>query len=600
MRQLVKMPDLIPKIDRTELLPQSSLPTGAELLSMGRQLAADWRVGSSAFKREFGFENEIDYKREMMRSGRMMQHAHLGFRELSHTVDAIKQVYDTCAQKGAQIDRFGMCLDWSMGYPRDQRATKPRGTGILLQDADAFASLTQARPAAMHFGDFMLGFPAALENTCAALAAGATTIGNLGQYFTFRLPGYDDDIETTQTTVKALGLIAAQQVPVLVHSNLDDGYAAVFEDLSCALGQALLEKHIVTNLIGAPYAVCYGHHFTEPLTRIAFQRALAEISDGVPGSQIYGATVLYKGNHAENYAGLSAYLLSDIVAQKLVPTGHALNPVPVSENERIPDVSEICDAQCHLHRLTELADGYVPVFDTNEIDKTCTTLLQEGRRFADRVLAGLADGGIDTNDPFELLLTLRRLGGRALEQKFGGGAKREDAPGRRKPIVGSTTFHEIEADAELFLKTEAGQGLVELAKAPTRILTATTDVHEHGKMLLDIVFSRAGFFIEDGGVSSDVDHVVILAKEKAVDVIALSTYNGVALRYSKALKQKLIEAELEVPVLVGGRLNEIPEGSNTSLPVDVSNELSNIGIVPCPDLETASHALKSLLSGKSD
>ncbi len=591
---------LTKKIDRTELLPESNLPTGAELLCAGKQLATDWHVGSSPFQREVGFKNEIDYKREVMQSGRIMQHAHLGFRELSHTVEAIQQVYGTCANRGAQIDRFGMCLDWSMGYPRDERATKPRGTGILLQDADAFASLTQASPAAMHFGDFMLGFPAALENTCAALAAGATTIGNLGQYFTFRLPGYDNDVETTQNTVKALGLIAAQQVPVLVHSNLDDGYAAVFEDLSCALGQALLEKHIVTNLIGAPYAVCYGHHFTEPLTRIAFQRALAEISDGVPGSQVYGATVLYKGNHAENYAGLSAYLLSDIVAQKLLPTGHALNPVPVSENERIPDVSEICNAQCHLSRLTELADGYVPLFDMNEIDKTCKTLLQEGQRFADRVLTGLANGGIDTNDPFELLLALRRLGGRALEQQFGSGALREDAPGRRKPIVAATTFRELEEDAEAFIKTNAGQDLVALGKAPIRILTATTDVHEHGKMLLDIVFSRAGFSVEDGGVSSDADHIVTLAKEKAVDVIALSTYNGVALRYSKVLIQKLKEAEWDIPVLIGGRLNEIPEGSNTSLPVDVSKELAEIGVMTCPDLEAASNTLKSLLQNTND
>ncbi len=423
------------KITRADLIPSGDLPRGTELLRMGQKLAGDWNVGISGFSRETGFSNEIDYKRHMIGSGRMMQHAHLGFRDLSRTVDAIRQVYDTCASRGAQIDRFGMCLDWSMGYPRDHRASKPRGTGILLEGVADFAALTEASSAAMHFGDFMLGFPAALENTCAALAAGATTIGNLGQYFTFRLPGYDDDVETTQNTVKALGLIAAQSTPVLVHSNLDDGYAAVFEDLSSALGQALLEKYIVTDLIGAPYAVCYGHHFTEPLTRIAFQRALAAISDGVPGSQVYGATVLYKGNHAENYAGLSSYLLSDIVAQKLLPTGHALNPVPVSENERIPDVAEICDAQCHLSRLSELADGYVPLFDLSQIDQTCKILLKEGQGFADRVLVGLDAIGIDIKDPFEMLLALRRLGGRALEHQFGAGALRQDAPGRRKPII---------------------------------------------------------------------------------------------------------------------------------------------------------------------
>lgn len=67
-----------------------------------------------------------------------------------------------------------------MGYPREQRSGQTRGTGILLNSDEDFARLTQAAPAAMHFGDFMLGFPAALENACSALAAGAITTGNLG------------------------------------------------------------------------------------------------------------------------------------------------------------------------------------------------------------------------------------------------------------------------------------------------------------------------------------------------------------------------------------------------------------------------------------
>ena len=84
------------------------------------------------------------------------------------------------------------------------------------------------------------------------------------------------------------------------------------------------------------------------------------ICEDVPGSQIYGATVLYKGDSAANYASLSSYLLSDILAQMSVPTGHAVNPVPVTENKRIPDVGEVVDAQLNLGRLSELAEGYLP------------------------------------------------------------------------------------------------------------------------------------------------------------------------------------------------------------------------------------------------
>lgn len=77
--------------------------------------------------------------------------------------------------------------------------------------------------------------------------------------------------------MRALGLIAAQDVPVLVHSNLDDGFAASFHDLCCALGMAIVEKHIITKLCRAHYTVCYGHHFADPVTRTAFQHALKSV-----------------------------------------------------------------------------------------------------------------------------------------------------------------------------------------------------------------------------------------------------------------------------------------------------------------------------------
>ena len=43
--------------------------------------------------------------------------------------------------------------------------------------------------------------------------------------------------------------------------------------------------------------------FPIPLTRVAFQRALAS-GGGTPGTMIYGNTVAYRGNGAENYAAL--------------------------------------------------------------------------------------------------------------------------------------------------------------------------------------------------------------------------------------------------------------------------------------------------------
>ncbi|MFD2857518.1 hypothetical protein ACFSZS_26200 [Seohaeicola zhoushanensis] len=116
--------------------------------------------------------SEAEYKRRMAAEGRIMQHAHIGFRNMDRTVGAIREIQETAAAEGVKVDRFGITLDWTMGYPPDRRDAAQRGTGIVLDGPEDFARITNASPAASHFGDFMLGMPGALHNVQAALAAG--------------------------------------------------------------------------------------------------------------------------------------------------------------------------------------------------------------------------------------------------------------------------------------------------------------------------------------------------------------------------------------------------------------------------------------------
>ena len=51
---------------------------------------------------------------------------------------------------------------------------------------------------------------------------------------------------------------------MLVHSNLDDGFAGLFADVSSALGMALVEKYIVEDLIGG------GRFDCEAQSRVSF------------------------------------------------------------------------------------------------------------------------------------------------------------------------------------------------------------------------------------------------------------------------------------------------------------------------------------------
>lgn len=565
-------------LNRLALLPEPDLPDDAALLAAGRRLAQDWRVGPSAFLAANGVASELAYKEGAMVSGRVMRHAQIGWREAGKSIAAYHDIWAACAAKGVTVDRYGLCLDWSMALPRADRAKAQRGTGMILADPEAFVALANAAPVAAHFGDFVLGFPGAVENTCCALAAGSTTIGNLGQYFTFRVPGHDDDISATAATVTALHLIAAQPVPVMVHSNIDDGFAAQFTDVANALGMILVERDIVTRLIGAPIGHAYGHHFSDPLVRMAFLRALHR-AGAMPGTMVYGNTTAYRGSSTENWASLASYLMVDAVAQLATPTGHAINPVPVTENDRIPDVDEVIAAHLFAERLVEQAQGWPVLMDEAAIEAMTLRLLAGAERFRTNLWAGLEAAGVNTASAFEVLLTLRRMGGRRVEAEFGAGMLDMTAPGGRTPEVPATILSELQEMAEAALHTlpEATR----LAVRGVRVLVATSDVHEHGKMLLETLLHELGAMALDGGVSTDPVRLAKLAFETRPDALAISTYNGVALGFYTALAAEMERLGLTIPVLIGGRLNQIPEGSNSSLPRDVGDDLAAAGALVC-------------------
>ena len=571
---------------RPEIFPEEHLPDAEELLAQGRGSASDYPVGSSPFLKSHNVDCEAAFKRKCAQSARLMHHAQMGYRDFDKSCRAYAEIYDACLAQDVSVDRYGLCLDWSMGYPVDQRHDRPKGTGLLLNGIEDFIKLTHCAPVAPHFGDFVLGMPAAFENTKAALAAGSTAIGNLGQYFTFRLPHWDDDVATTSATLQALGLIAAQDVEILVHSNLDDGFAALFCDLSCCLGAVLLEKYIVNDLIGAQVSHCYGHHFSDPVRRMAFHLALSRVSSG-PGTMIYGNTTQYRGTEQENYASLEAYLKVDIAGQRLAPSGHAINPVPVSENYRIPDIDEIITAQLFAARLEEQSLDVKNIVDMEMAERLANEMIFGGMNFQHNVLNGLNAAGIDIRNPFEMLLALKRIGGKKLEHLFGPGPLNDAAPRGRTPLIPSTIIDEISELAHHHLNLVDCKHKRRIRERNLKVITATTDVHEHGKLLLDMTLTKLGVTVLDGGVSTDANVLVEQALLQGADVIAISTYNGIALSFAKALEAEMKKLDTPLPVIFGGRLNQIPDTSNTSLPVDVTQDIRSTGALVCPTLEDA-------------
>ena len=575
---------MVERLIRRAVLPEAQLPDTAELVSEGRKAAATHRLGVSAFLDHYGVESEAAYKRRCGAEGRVMMHAQIGFRDPAKSQRAYAEIWDRVDKAGYRVDRYGICLDWSMGYPRDMRADMPRGTGLILEDEDDLARMTGAAPASPHYGDFVIGTPAGFENTCLALASGSTSIGNLGQFFTFRQPHWDDDAQVTAETVKAIALTAAQPVEILVHSNMDDGFAALFSDLACSCGAVLIEKYIVEELLGGLVGHCFGNTFSKPYKRLAFQRAIAQVTD-TPGTMVYGATTMYGPNHAENYAALANYIRIDALAQKTRPTGHALNPVPVTEAKRIPDIEEVIDVHLMANRLIELENPFDAMFDFTEMDEVAARIVEGGYRFKQNVLDGFDEAGIDTGDAFEMFLAIRRIGSKRLEEMFGPGRPDPNRLRGRRAIERSTSIEEMEDSGEGYVGALDPEVREVIAASGLKPCLATTDVHEYAKVLVETVLRKLELPIADGGVSTDPNDLALRAKKTGADFIALSSYNGIALGFIQDLKVEMAKLGLDVPVFIGGRLNRVPDDSNSSLPIDVSADIREAGAVVCENLD---------------
>jgi methylmalonyl-CoA mutase cobalamin-binding subunit len=583
-------------LDRSTILPEPELPDAGELLAAGRLCAETINTVSCPFLTTYGVESEAAYKRLRMGEGALMFHAQFGFRNFDKSRRAFAEIYEKLAAAGYRVDRYGICLDWSMGYPASARENMPRGTGMILEKPEDFRTLTQGAPVAPHFGDFVIGTPASLENTLAALTAGSTSIGNLGQYFTFSMPRWRDDIGTTAETVKAIALCASAPVDILIHSNLDDGFAALFCDMACAIGAVLIERYIVNELMGGKVSHCYGHVYSDPLTRLAFQRALSRVSD-TPGTMIYGNTTSFVANEVENYANLANYLTVDAVAQYDLPTGHGLNPVPVTEALRIPDIDEIVDAHLFANRLASRLSGFEALFDLRAADQIATRLVDGGKKFEQRVFGGLQEAGIDTSDPFEMLLSIRRIGARRLEELFGPGETTPGALRRRTPVVRATTVAALEAQGIGVVETLSTGECDAIRRAGFRACVTSTDVHEYGKILVETVLEQLGVELIDAGVSADPEKVA--ERSTTADFVAVSTYSGVALEYVRGLLDEMKRVGSEIPVFIGGKLNRVPDEGETSMPVDVTGELHLLGLRVCARVEDMLTELVEMARGRS-
>ncbi len=561
------------QISRQQLI-EKELPSMEEFKNKADKISEGWVLGRSPFMDKMHVDSEREYKERCKKEGRIMRHAHIGYNSAEETKEAIQYIYKKLEEKGCRLDRFGICLDCQMGVPPKMRDKVPRGAGLVFENPQEWIDVAQAAPVMVHFGDNMIGTLNAVENLRCAFAAGGTTIGNASHYYTYEYPfSYDLDKRTIDTVTCFCIMAKYKERGMLVHSNLDDGFPALFHDLSVVLGWAKLERYIVQELCGAKLGHCFGNLFSDPMLRIAFAQALDAINEGDScGSMVYGNTTDFSMDFTENYTVINSYLLGDMISQIHTPTGHGLNAVPVSEAARIPSPDEIVEAQILSNRLESYARMLEPYIDWKKIEADKKKLLDGAEIFYKNTLDGLDAMGIDIRNAAEMMMSLKKLGPAYLEAHFGPG--KTDSDGKRIPVWPTDMVKNIDGIRRKCLENLHGDSS---SLKGIKVVVCSTDVHEFGKELVGGILRTAGATVFDIGTDASPEEITETVIETDSDYVAVSTYNGIALTFAKRVLSEMKKADISVPVFMGGVLNETIDGGK--LPVDVTDKLEEIGIL---------------------
>ncbi len=550
--------------------------TGAQLIAEGRA-AAPPPPPPTAFLRANGARSEAEFKRRCRDTGRLMYHMHVGLSTWSATEAALVEVHATLADAGHAVDRFGLALDRAMGVPEEQRHLAAKETGPRL-GPDEWRRLGEAVPIQPHLGDHMIGFPAGFENTLHALSAGVTTIGNVGQYTAYDLVGGSDEILVTEHTVRALAAIGAlRHHGALAHSNLEDGSATQASHFGGYVGWAALEMYVVEELIGARLTHCFGNTIQHPESRAVVHFALDDLRgrDSI-GSMIYGNTVDHRpGDRAHNIAAVTQQLMCDIALQLRRPTGHAVNPVPLTEAERIPSPAEIVEIQLLAREIERDVRASPDLHDWAHLEKLGSMVAEYAIEFRDRALRSFEDDGLDVGDAAQVLLALRRTSMTELERRVDLPAP--DDVARLEPWKAS---HVRRLADRLNGSAPRLDGV--------RVVLAVLEVHDLVRDALARVLPAAGAEVILLGANAPIDGIMQAAIEEDANAIVLGVYNGNALTLGRRLADGADRGGWNGKIYMGGILNQ---DTGDTLPIDARPALHALGVHCVDDVEQLLHLL---------
>jgi methylmalonyl-CoA mutase cobalamin-binding subunit len=343
----------------------------------------------------------------------------------------------------------------------------------------------------------------------------------------------------------------------------------------------MFERYLIDEVMGSRLSIAYGGLTHNPVSKTAVILALEKIKpEGTFNSFYHCNTTAYSAEVDENYAVLSIDDLYTMLAQLRTRSGAATLSIPVTEALRIPTAEEIVQVQTVAHRIARDAPRLMESFNWDHIEAIADRMIDGGRRFHENIMQGLEELGVDMGDPMQLLLTIRRMGAQAIENRWGVGELPTSDAEIYEPEIPTDTFLDF-VERRNRVKTIFGAGPRKPRDA-VQLVVGSTDIHEYAMFLIIEGLQQAGIQPIVAGTSVDPDEFADLALEAGASAILISTHNGMALTYARQLQKECADRGLDLKIAMGGTLNQDVEGLNA--PIDVKDQLREIGVVVCTDV----------------
>lgn len=556
---------------------------GRELVRKGVEIGNSFEAPLTWYK---GYKNHMEFKKAYQREGKIYWTLLMGLATMEDEIAAVKKIYEFQERTGFKLGSLLHIPSGNVALPKEYRKNAPKTTSFVLEDLDDWLALRNAAPIDISLNDHHLVCPNSIETTVNALKAGAVRVGSFGQ-FLWDYPGFTDDVKRYSDMVTSLGIMASKREDMFcVETYLDDSFPGYFMDCASYVGYALIEHYICTKLCGARYVISFGGLLSEGHTRIAVALALHELmgTEEQPVlTYINGSTNMQWDHDIDgNYGFAAQEMLLEICAEKKFHMSLGINPVSITEKIAVPTLQELLNIYACGKRVEEKADEWMPLIDWTPIIEMKDVMVAEAKRYFANAMSAFREAGIDTEDPLEMLLMLKKFAPQRLESAFHSstvnGQNMEVIP--FYPTVLGRQTGEMRDEIVRELTDEGMAGSL----TGKKIIIASGDAHAYGLMLVDGVLRAMGAQTVNIGVDMDPTDVLDAADEDGTPYVGISCHNGQALDYGRQLLQLAEERGREYVIFMGGKLNTILPGD--AEPTEVGDMLCSMGIQADNNLKT--------------